>query len=218
MPSSDIATPPATIMEQGGSMLGYKIFRTTLLTLVVLALGLGQVMKARADTARRDSDDQRVLARAQYLLKQVSAERDSLKADNAQLKQQLDAANAKSASQHKTAEAALTRLQENSTSLNDRLREAEDKNRELTVSLQSVQNEAGERTQQVMACAEKNLKLYQVSLELTDRYRSKGMLDALLQKEPVTQLKRVEIDNIAEQYRDLLDELKVQPPRAVAAH
>ena len=199
-------------------MLGYKIFRTTLLTLILLALVVGQITKARADTARRDPDDQRVLAKAQYLLKQVSTERDTLKTDNAQLKAQLDAANAKLVMQRKTSDVAISQYRENSSNLGERLREMTEKNQQLAAVLQVSQNEAGERTQQVRTCAEKNLKMYQTSLELTERYRTKGVLDALLQKEPMTQMKRVQIDNIAEQYRDLLEDLKFQSPREIAAH
>ena len=199
-------------------MLGYKIFRTTLLTLILLALVVGQIMKARADTTRRDPDDQRVLAKAQYLLKQVSSERDALKADNAQLKTQLDAANARLAVQRKTSGEAIAKYRENTSSLGDHLREMTEKNQQLSADLLATKNDDMERTQQVRTCADNNLKIYQISMELANRYRKKGVFDALLQKEPVTQLKRVEIDNIAEQYKDLLGELKFQAPREIATH
>ncbi len=199
-------------------MLGYKIFRTTLLTLILFALVVGQITKARADTTRRDPDDQRVLAKAQYLLKQVSTERDTLKTDNAQLKAQLDAANARLATQRKTSDVAISKYRENSSSLGERLREMTEKNQQLSADLLAAQNDGIERTQQVRTCADNNLKIYQISMELANRYRRKGVFDALLQKEPVTQLKRVEIDNIAEQYKNILGDLKFQPPREVAAH
>ena len=199
-------------------MLGYKIFRTTLLTLILLALIVGQITKARADTARRDPDDQRVLAKAQYLLKQVSSERDALKADNAQLKTQLDAANARLAAQQKKSGEAIAKYRENTSSLGDHLREMTEKNQQLSADLLATKNDDMERTQQVRTCADNNLKIYQISMELANRYRKKGVFDALLQKEPVTQLKRVEIDNIAEQYKDLLGDLKFQAPREIAAH
>ncbi len=199
-------------------MLGYKIFRTTLVTLVLLALIVGQITKARADTARRDPDDQRVLAKAQYLLKQVSTERDALKADNAQLKTQLDAANARLTTQQKTSGEAIAKYRENTSSLGDHLREMTEKNQQLSADFLAAKNEGMERTQQVRVCADNNLKIYQISMELANRYRKKGVFDALLQREPVTQLKRVEIDNIAEQYKDLLGDLKFQVPREIAAH
>lgn len=55
------------------------------------------------------------------------------------------------------------------------------------------------------ACEEKNLKLYQLDVEMAERYRNKGFLDAVGQAEPFTQLKNVEIENILQDYRDKLD-------------
>lgn len=58
-------------------------------------------------------------------------------------------------------------------------------------------------------CEQKNLTLYRYGRELLGRYENKGVWDALAASEPFTQLKRVEIENVLEEYRDKLDAQKL---------
>jgi chromosome segregation ATPase len=58
---------------------------------------------------------------------------------------------------------------------------------------------------------QKNVKLYVLSRELIERYRSQGFWDAVRRKEPFTGLKQVEVENLLEQYRDRADEARVIP-------
>lgn len=57
----------------------------------------------------------------------------------------------------------------------------------------------------------KNLKLYEYNVELMNVYASKGVMDSLLQREPFTGIKQVEIENILEEYSYKLDQQKVEP-------
>lgn len=59
----------------------------------------------------------------------------------------------------------------------------------------------------------KNLKLYQTGRELMTRFEQKSYGEILAQKELFTGLKRVEIENLQEEYRNKLDEQKlIKPP------
>lgn len=57
----------------------------------------------------------------------------------------------------------------------------------------------------------KNLKLYEYNVELMNVYASKGVMDSLLQREPFTGIKQVEVENILEEYGYKLDQQKVEP-------
>lgn len=59
---------------------------------------------------------------------------------------------------------------------------------------------------------DKNLKLYQIGRELMTRFEQKSCAEILAQKEPFTGLKRVETENLLEEYRDKLDEQKIIKP------
>jgi len=60
---------------------------------------------------------------------------------------------------------------------------------------------------------EKNTKLYQLGQELLDLYQHKSMLD-VLGDEPVTKLKRVEYENVVQDYQDKLRDSHVTYPAA----
>ena len=51
-------------------------------------------------------------------------------------------------------------------------------------------------------CESNNGKLFQYGTEVLERYQRKSCSDALLQAEPLTGLKRVEIENLVEEYRE----------------
>lgn len=63
------------------------------------------------------------------------------------------------------------------------------------------------------SCERKNVALYQVGRSLMDRFEHKTCGEILAQKDPFTGLKRVETENLLEEYRDKLDEQKwIRPP------
>lgn len=84
----------------------------------------------------------------------------------------------------------------------DALGKSETSGRQLSAGLQ-------QKTQGLATCEAKNEKLHGYGTELLDRYEKKGCGDAMLQGEPFTQLKRVEIENLVEDYREKLDEQKL---------
>ena len=62
------------------------------------------------------------------------------------------------------------------------------------------------------ACEDKNAELYKLGEQLLDLYDQKGVFEALAAKELVTQLKRVEYQNIMQDYEDKLRANEVVPP------
>ena len=66
---------------------------------------------------------------------------------------------------------------------------------------------------EIASCESKNLKLYQTGRDLMTRFEQKSCNEIMAQKEPLFGLKRVEIENLLEEYRDKLDEQKlIKPP------
>ena len=66
-----------------------------------------------------------------------------------------------------------------------------------------------QKTESLSVCQVKNVKLHGYGVDLLDKYEKKGCGDVLLQADPFTQLKRVEIENLMEDYREKLDEQKL---------
>lgn len=75
--------------------------------------------------------------------------------------------------------------------------------------------DVGARQKEAIAlCGQRNVKLYEYGNELLGAYQGKGCASALMQAEPFTRLKRIEVENMVEDYRDKLDEQKFETENA----
>ncbi len=70
----------------------------------------------------------------------------------------------------------------------------------------------GRQAQMMQACEEKNIALYQLGTDLLQRYRSKSVMDALKQAEPFTQLEKVKMENLLQEYSEKMDAKKIDKP------
>ncbi|MEO8006258.1 MAG: hypothetical protein ABI771_15190 [Betaproteobacteria bacterium] len=88
-----------------------------------------------------------------------------------------------------------------------------DEEKEIANSRMNVQREIlARQVQLIQTCEEKNTALYKVGTDLLGRYRNKGVVDALKQAEPFTQIERVKMENLWQEYHDKLDAAKVDRP------
>jgi chromosome segregation ATPase len=83
------------------------------------------------------------------------------------------------------------------------IKEGDAQRKELLANLAS-------KGKQVIACQEKNAKLHEFGLQLVKIYDKPGTYEAILRTEPFSQIKRVELENILQDYRDKLDEQRIQ--------
>lgn len=167
-----------------------------------LLLGLAA---ASSSAGAGDADDQKVL-RVQRQLRQVMQERDALQGENSQLKGQIEDLNKKLAGLKKSSDNALAKSRENNTALSADLQNVTRNLRQTESAKNQLQETVVGQAQQIESCEANNVKMVQINRELVDRYEKKGVFDAWLQREPLTQLKRVEVENIVQEYQDLIDQ------------
>lgn len=171
----------------------------------------------------------------------LRAKNDQMEADNASMSKELNALKAKldvAARDNAALKTKLTeservagRAQETGAATADKLKDTQDrlqkvvdKYKELVENLRkseehgaALQISLGQQSDSLQQCAKDNQSLYQTSLELLQRYENKGVWDAMLQHEPVTQLKRVELESLGETYRDRMEQHKFQPQADAAS-
>lgn len=196
--------------------------------LMVLALASAASF---AQEARRPAGD--ASARLQQQVQQLASERTALQVENAQLKEQVAKLekDAKAFAGEKdsltrragTAESKVSRAEAGKQSASARLETTESrlnevvgKYKELAEQLRKVETERNELARQaatdgqgLKVCAQKNVQLAGIANEALDRYEKKGCFGALAQAEPFTGLKRIEVENAVEEYRQKIDGLKV---------
>jgi len=70
----------------------------------------------------------------------------------------------------------------------------------------------GQARERVAACETKNGQLYKLSEDVLDLYDRRGILDAVASGEPLTKLKRVDIENTMQDYEDKFRANKIPQP------
>ncbi len=59
-------------------------------------------------------------------------------------------------------------------------------------------------------CAGANARLYTIAEDVLHKYENKGVVKSVLTSEPFTQLKRVELEKLVEEYKDKIDQEKLR--------
>ena len=146
-----------------------------------------ELKKIRSDTglARRQLTDERAArSRIEADLKAVQAEMDKLKGRLADTEKLL---------------ADSVALQ----------RATAQKLAQLESAKKQKEGQLADKAQDLQVCQTHNGQLYAIGREMMQKYRDKSCQDALAQAEPFTGLKKVEVENLLETWRDSLDQEKL---------
>ena len=179
--------------------------------------------------------------RVMQQLQQVTSERASLQAENGKLQQeieQLKKDNAKLTAAKGTLEGRAKALEiaANRASRSDdsdkqtqeqlertraQLQELVAKFRETAQALRDVETERSAtkgklvaRERDLQVCVDRNAGLYNLNADVLDRMEHRGLWSALAENEPFTRLKRVELENIADDYKFRANELRIEQQQA----
>jgi hypothetical protein len=106
--------------------------------------------------------------------------------------------------------------EEASSKVKKELREMEQSNKELEQGLkkttgekQAIQTELKKSTKDLAHCASNNAELSIIADELVTKYRNKGVGAALLEKEPLIQVKKVELEQLTQKYREEIEQQRL---------
>jgi chromosome segregation ATPase len=205
-----------------------------IVVLAGVALGIGT---AHGQVARSGGGAGAQLAQE---LQQAAAERAELQAQNAKLQKELEATRkerdaAKAADQalerrSKLSESAVKQLQENIAASRqatdkeiakwrDSMQELVAKAREIAQNLRDVETDRNAlkqtlatRDRDLKTCADRNLALYQISEEALTRLDHQGFWSSVSRAEPFTKIKRIQLDNLVEEYRERADAQRMPAP------
>ena len=201
----------------------------------VIAGGLACALAAaaHAQTARSGGGAGADNAKILQQMQQLASERTALQADNAKLKDQVE--ELKKKLDKTTAEnSALTARQRTITAggdgaaaANKQLTESLEKSRakmqELIARFQETnqnlklvetnRNELKARLEskegEYKTCVDRNAGLYEINLETLNRLERRGFWSHAADSEPFTQISRARIENLIDDYRARIDELRI---------
>ncbi len=183
-----------------------------LLTLLLAAVMAGLPVVAAAQQPADANKAQ--LRRLQQVQRQLQQEKQQLSTDKARIELELESSRSQAADDARRAaglgrevaslrsreselSARVARLEADLAAAQEQLRSSGAENRQLQAQL-------GERTQQHAACTAQVAGLRETGTEVLTLYENKGCFDALRQREPLTGLGRVAVENAVEDLRDRL--------------
>ncbi|MFP5419210.1 MAG: hypothetical protein ACLGHA_08650 [Gammaproteobacteria bacterium] len=167
----------------------------------------------QTDQARMQAEQERASALAEQ--ENTERELEKLKDRNRQLAGERAAKNRAEQDLKATKaelEALKTRLSETEAKLADSQSQFRATAHTLAQTESAKKRTEGELTgkaQDLQVCRTHNGRLYGLGRELMQKYRDKSCQDALTQAEPFTGLKKVEVENLLEAWRDQLDREKL---------
>ncbi|HZF30378.1 MAG TPA: hypothetical protein VE907_14770 [Gammaproteobacteria bacterium] len=180
--------------------------------------------------AAQQSRDDGASARYQAMVQQLTTERTQLQTQNADLKKQLDAANAElkklrdaktglerrlsqtegSLSQATATNTRGTQLAEQQRGRMEELvaqcRMTAETLRDVEIDRNQLKATLATHDSTLKTCAANNQKLFDTGVEVLDRYEQKGCFSSLREGEPFTQNKRVQLQNLVDEYRWRLED------------
>lgn len=168
------------------------------------------------------------IAKAQFMLKQATAEKAEVEQKAAALQQQVDRLTRDLAAAQGVASAASAGQKKMQTGFNETAEKWRQRDAKQVGQIEELRaqlkEQAGQRavldeqlqvqTGNFNVCYGNNKQLLELNRELLDRYRSKGVFAALSQREPFTGRKQVEVENLVQDYRYRIDDLTVNAPAA----
>ena len=203
----------------------------------VSILLLAQQGAAAGDTDSKTAREHELLHRAQQELQQVQAENADLQRAKTDTETKLKAAleqlealksGEQAARAHGSAlEADLGKERASASALSAKIEDVSRQLAEMTQKQSETANQLAQRqseleqanaslkksTDENLYCQARNQKLFEYGQALLQRYRDKGVWEALTRKEPVLGLERVGEENTLQEYRDKLaaEKLHQQP-------
>jgi predicted nucleic acid-binding Zn-ribbon protein len=202
------------------------------LSLALLLCMAGVSLHAEASD-KKASRERAALRRVQQQLSQVQGQISALEQEKAKLAEDLDKAQESSVTMNSKAKQLQRELdagKQRQTSLGDELAHAREELAAATRNLAETRNTLAETTRtlqqtesekrdlqaikafkerEISSCEGKNVALYELGRSLMERFEHKSCGEALIQNEPFTGLKKVETENLLEEYRDKLDEQRL---------
>jgi len=171
----------------------------------------GELARLREESAKKDLEYQRQLdalksenESARTSLSETQATLEEAQQSNLSLGKQLGGTQSQLGRTQAELQAMTQRQKETEATLQQTIAECDATKADLEARL-------AEQTRIREEAEAKNLKLYEYNVELMNIYADKGVMDSLLQREPFTGIKQVEVENILEEYSYKLDQQKVEP-------
>lgn len=147
-------------------------------------------------------------------LAEITKERDALKSARASADRRLQASEsevARAARERETADGETEKLKERMQELVAKFRETANTLRDVESERAAFKQSLTEQSSALSSCKAKNESLFKLNDEVLTRLEDQGVLSRMASAEPFTKIKRVQLQNLVDEYRYQAEEQKVVP-------
>ena len=141
----------------------------------------------------------------------------ALSAQLAKLKEQKKDLDARIETKNKETEDVIAKNKKDLQEAGKKYDQAIQQNKDLERNLKKVNGEKDnlqaqlkKTTKALKSCKENNAALCVIGEELVKAYKNKGITTAILEKEPLTQIKKVELEQLTQKYKENIEQLKIK--------
>lgn len=109
----------------------------------------------------------------------------------------------------KESDETSAKLKKETQGLEQSITEQEQALKKAAGEKQALQADVKKKTQELGACVSNNAELSILAEELVAAYKNKGLGKIILQKEPLTQINRVKLEQLTQQYMEQINQKKI---------
>ena len=123
---------------------------------------------------------------------------------------ELEGRNKEAAEALSQAKSAYAALEDKAAEIAAVARDRGEQIKKLTAEKEGLESRVKGTEAQLDHCENNNARLAILGTELVEKYENKGMITTILKNEPFTQIKKVEIENLAAEYRERIEKEKLK--------
>ncbi len=177
-----------------------------------IAAAQRRITEGKTQQASLEQEKQGVLEEVEKMKKekdQLASESRGLKAKAEKLTT-VEARLASAEKKNSSLEARITSLESKNSQMDADRAALDKKQRQTFQTLQDREKELRQVNQKYDRCAENNARLYTTACDMIAKYEARGLFTRIAEKEPFTQVKRVELEKLVQDYRDKIEQSKLR--------
>jgi chaperonin cofactor prefoldin len=176
-----------------------------------------QLQQLTAEKAAAQAENTKLKAEVEDLKAQLAKASTALTASEQRAKKVTTGASARDSAAVEEANDALSRTRTQMQELVGKFRETAGILKEVETDRDQLRAQASTQERDLKTCVDRNAGMYLLTDEILRKVGDRGMWSSLTEKEPFTKLSRTRLENLIEDYRYRVDELRVKDKPAAAA-
>jgi chromosome segregation ATPase len=176
-----------------------------------------QLQQLSAEKAQAQAENTKLKTEVEDLKAQLAKTSTALNASEQRAKKVTAAASMKDSAAAQETNEVLTRTRSQMQELVVKFRETAQALKDVETDRDQLRAQGSTRDRDLKQCVDKNAGMYLVSDEILRNLENRGVWSSLTDKEPFTRLSRTRLENLIDDYRYRVDEMRVGQKKSTAA-